>query len=358
MYRLLKIIKKYTGKNSVDTCMKFLTENNIKHLDFVEENLIPLKLYESNYIGGNIDKTNDKDDSVFADVYLNNNNNKYKIRLYKYTDLDDKNYKTINFIKIHSELNENDEFNNADQCAILILDTKIMESNIQSVNNYNDCIGCYYEKNKMYKIGDILIQSMISISIKKGMKKINLHDNSNYQCNKYNIPLIILRTLTYGSPFYTKYGFVPIDHNVSGSYDYHKNELEIYRDNKKLFKTKPSMTSNELISIIYYKKFDKKKDKIMLNYIDNVIIPRLKENNLISEFIKNIVNDSQNKIVNGSNNITYEYFYEPCELLDNIFLQIYLKCGYHKYIEKTFELNLQDPQYIKKFKSNVKLVLT
>ena len=130
--------------------------------------------------------------------------------------------------------------------------------------------------------------------------------------------------------------------------------MEIYRDNKKLFKTKPSMTSNELISIIYYKKFDKKKDKNMLNYIDNVIIPRLKENNLISEFIKNIVNDSQNKIDIDSNNIIYE----SCKLLKNILMEIYLKCGYHKYIEKTFELNLQDPEYIKKFKSNVKIVLT
>lgn len=39
------------------------------------------------------------------------------------------------------------------------------------------------------------------------------------------------------------------------------NELEIYKNNKKIFKLKPTMTKKELCDIIYYKKFDKKKDK-------------------------------------------------------------------------------------------------
>ena len=364
MYELQNIIKKYISKNNVDIIINFFNDNNIKNIKFSNQKTIPLIFHHKNQFGGVISKDDDKqrkDDSVFMDVYLDKN--KYQVRLYKYTEKDDKNFKTINFIKIESKLQEDGEFSNCDYCAVLIIDTKNKESNIQSVSNYKDCIKCYYENNKMYKIGDILIQVMISMSINKKMEKINLHDNSNYKCNGYNLPLIILRTMTHGKPFYAKYGFLPLDHNKTDEKDYKKNELQIYEDNKKLFRTQPKMTKNEMLKIIYYTKFDKNKDKNMLNYINNIVIPRLNENNnIISNFLNDIISDSliyqefiynkNNKSIQKDNNVIY--LSSACELLDNILMVIYLKCGYYKYIEKTFELNLKNDKIIRDYKKKIR----
>ena len=359
MYKLQKIIKKYTSENNIKLVIDFFDKNNIKNLNFHNETIISLNFNQKNLIGG-------KDDSEFIDVYLDKN--KYKIRVYKYTEKDDNNFKTINFIKINSELQEDGNISNGDHCAILIIDTKYKESNIQSVNNYKDCIACYYENNKKYKIGDILIQVMIYISINKGMKKIRLHDNSNYKCNNYDLPLIILRTITHGKPFYSKYGFLPLNHNDDDDKEYKKNELQIYEDNKKLFKTQPKMTKNELLQILHYTKFDKNKDKNLLYYIDNIIYPRLNEkNNIINEFINNVIDDSliyKKRIEKYSKLNKNErpkikdeilYLSSACELLDNILMNIYLKCGYYKYTEKTFELDLENNKLIQDYKKKLKL---
>jgi hypothetical protein len=288
--------------------------------------------------------------------------NKYQVRIYKHTQEDDPDYKTINFIKIKSILEKNGEFNNGDHCAILIIDTKNKIANIQSVNNYKDSIKCYYEKDKTYKIGDILIQVMIYISLNKHMKTINLHDNSNYKCNKFNIPLINLRTITHGKPLYSKFGFYPINHNKENDTYYYKNEFKIYEDNKKIFISNPKMSKKELIDIIFLTKYDKIKDINMLEYINNIIIPRLKEkNNLISDFINNIINDSSQNKTNTSNELENtkkdikKYDYESCKLLKNILMIIYNKCGYYDYIEKTFVLNLENKNTIQHYKNKLKL---
>lgn len=75
----------------------------------------------------------------------------------------------------------------------------------------------------------------------------------------------------------------------------------------------------------------------MLKYIKDIIIPKLKEkNNLISDFLNNIINDSQ-KLPNKDDN---KYYYESFKLLHNMLMILYNKCGYYDYQEKTFELNL------------------
>ena len=93
-------------------------------------------------------------------------------------------------------------------------------------------------------------------------------------------------------------------------------EKEIFKENKKIFKEKPIITKKELIKILNYKKFNKTYDNKILNYINNVIIPRLTENNAVSEFINNIINDKTN---------------EGCSILYNIYMDIYKKIGYSKY---------------------------
>jgi hypothetical protein len=209
------------------------------------------------------------------------------------------------------------------------------------------------------------------MSINKGMKKIKLHDNSNYKCERYNIPLIILRTMTHGKPFYSKYGFLPLNHNNKNENEYKKNEIQIYEDNNNLFKTQPKMTKNELLQIINYTKFDKNKDKYMLYYIYNIIIPRLnEENNIISDFLNNILNDSliykkQIDKYSKSNKIKLSEIKDDilclssaCELLDNILAYIYINCGYYKYTEKTFELNLVNNKFVTDYKKKIKLEMT
>ena len=55
----------------------------------------------------------------------------------KIDEYNDDNLKIINFIKIHSISNKNDEFDEIDHCGILIID-KNNEATIQSINNYNN----------------------------------------------------------------------------------------------------------------------------------------------------------------------------------------------------------------------------
>ncbi len=209
---------------------------------------------------------------------------------------------------------------------------------------------------------------MIYISINKGMGKMRLHDNSNYNCNGHDIPLINLRTMTHGKPYYSKFGFLPLNHNENNDYEYKKDELQIYLDNKQLFNSQPKMTKNELLQLIQYTNFDKNKDKNMIYYINNVVVPRLTEkNNIISEFLNSLIEDflmykkkikeiyKLNKNEQSKIKDKILYLSSSCELLDNILINIYLKCGYYKYTKKTFELNLEDLKLIQDYKKKLKL---
>lgn len=77
------------------------------------------------------------------------------------------------------------------------------------------------------------------------------------------------------------------------------------------------MPKQKLIKMLFYKKFNKKEDKNIFNYINNILIPRLKNDNVIvSKFI--------NKLVNDSNDYS-------CDILHNILYELYRQCGYQKY---------------------------
>lgn len=342
MSRLRTVIKKYLPEKYLFDTIDFFTDNKVDTLYFVIDKIIPLKLNKLFYGGDN----NKNDDSIKLEINLRNN--LFQARVYKYTDKLDNNFKTINFIKINSVTNDNNEFSEADHCGVLILDTDIKESTIQSINNYKECLQCISldkmtnTKNNPYKIDDILTQVMIYMSINKGMKKINLTDNSFLQCFNEKIPLIYSRTITKGRPFYTKYGFLPINHNNKDNYDYYKNELQIYNDNKKLFNDKPTLSKNKFIDLLFFKKFDKKNDIKMLNYINDKLIPRLSNNNLVNDFIDKIINDKLE---------------ESCELLYGIIMNVYYKCGYNRYKYKHFELNLDDKNVISNIKSRIKLII-
>ena len=213
-------------------------------------------------------------------------------------------------------------------------------ADINSISNYEDCIKCF--ENKSIKIGEILIQIMIGLCVYKNVNKIELIDNSYILCGNEKLPLIYLRTITHGKPYYTKFNFVPINHNEKGENDYYKNELEIYNDNKKIYNTNPKINKKKLIKILNYKKFDEIKDKKMIDNI-NEIIKKQKDEISISNFVKELIKEkNKNKII--------------CYLLKNILMNLYNKSGYNEYKYKKFEFIL-DTHYKNIIKTQYKNII-
>ena len=305
--------RKYIPEKHMFDTIEFFKENKINVLHFYSVKTLKLKFNNKILNGGN------NDDSKI--IKINLRNDKYKARIYEY---DDDNLKIINFIKIHSIINDNNEFDENNHCGILIIDNDRKEATIQSINNYTDCIKCINSHEK-FKIGEVLIQIMIGICVNRDIKKLGLTDNSYLECGNEKIPLIYLRTITKGIPYYSKFGFYPINHNKFDKNG--KNELKIYNNNKITFDNNPTISRDRFIKILFYKKFDKNDDKIMLNYINNKLIPLLKDDNIVvSKFINKIVNDHKNE--------------ESCDILHNILFKVYEKCGYEKYKYKYFEMNI------------------
>jgi hypothetical protein len=331
MSRLRLVVQKHIHKNNIFDIIEFFKDNKINTLHFLSCKILPLKLHNNILDGGigddsKIIKTNIRGEQIITKIY----------------EYNDDNLKTINFVKIHSILDNNNEFSEIDHCGVLIYDDKIKEATIQSVNDYKDCLQCVDTRNKKFKIGDILIQIMIAMCIHKEIKKIVLTDNSYLLCQNEKIPLIYLRTMTKGEPFYTKYGFKPINHNdvKSGENDGSKNELKIFNDNIKIFNKNPSFSKEKLLRILSYKNFNKNEDRKMINYITKLIIPRLTvTNNLVKNFLNNIINDKTE---------------ESCDLLHNILRTIYKKCGYIPYKYKHFELNLKNKDFTNAVKNHIK----
>ena len=325
-------IKKYTGEKNIPDIIDFFKEHKInfnsKH--FKSEKILKLKIYNEPLYGGdtlnNIDVNEQKNNAQNIKIKLRNDN--YEARIYEYND---GYFNTINFVKLHSIFNTNiDDFNENDICSVIIIDCE-NNASIQSVSSYTDCIRCF--EDKTFKIGEILIQIMVGICVYKNVNKIQLTDNSYLSCGNEKIPLIYLRTLTNGKPYYTKFNFLPINHNKTNKNEYYENELEIYKDNIEIFNKNPTIKKKKLIKILNYKKFDQIKDKNMIDYIGNVLIPRLTDEKiLISNFVSKLI---KNKI--------------SCELLKNILMEIYNKCGYNTYKYKYFEFILEN-----KYKNIVK----
>ena len=137
--------------------------------------------------------------------------------------------------------------------------------------------------------------------MKNNLKEIHLTDNSYLLCDvNSKIPLIYLRTITRGIPFYSKYEFIPK----------YENDVNVFNDNLITFKSCKTLTKEQFINYFNYRKFNIniEKDKNILKYINDILIPRLDKINLVSTIIKLIINDK---------NI------EGCSLLNNILMRIY-----------------------------------
>jgi len=310
MGRLRTILQKYIPEKQFFDTLEFFKDQKINYLYFIKSKILPLEFVNDNLEGGKR-----------YDLELKINNQKYKVHIDEYSDTDDDNKKIINFIKLGAILNKDDEYKEDDHCGVLILDKINENSTIQSINNYTECLKCL-EGVKPFKVGDILTQIMIIMSMRNNMKKISLTDNSYLMCANSKISLIHLRTMTKGIPYYAKYGFIPT----------YENEYKIFEENKKIFKKKPTLTKEELINLFFFHKFDDHKDKKIIKYISNTLIPRLKKNNLVSEFIDKIIDDKNE---------------EGCTILFHIYMKIYDKIGYDIYKDRYFKLDLTKNKLIK-----------
>ena len=154
-----------------------------------------------------------------------------------------------------------------------------------------------------------------------GIKKISLTDNSFFKCNRNNLQLIYLRTMTRGSPFYSKYLFTPV----------YEDDKKAFNYNKQLFLKNPTISKDIIISMIKKLDLDEKNDnhKHIIKYIKNIFIPSLTDKNLVKDIIKKLIDDSIN-------------LKDICNILYNIYEVIYFHIGYKKYREKAFELYLDD----------------
>ena len=302
MGKFFQILNKHISENNFYDVLDFLKENQINYLNYIKNSKIPLK-YKNNFIGGN-----------FSGKAKFSINSEYITNIDEYYDKDDDTKKYINFIKINAIKDTSGDYETNDHCAILIIDTKRKNASIQSLNNYKDCLQCKIGDSE-FKIGDVLMRIILSICKNEKIEQISLSDMSYFLCNGHKIPLMQLRTLTKGEPYYCKFGFKP-------KYD---EDIEIWKNNKKIFLEKPSITKKELKKILMEREYDENNsyDKKILYHINNIILPKLQDDNIISDVIKMIM-ECKSDI--------------SCHMLNVIYMILYHKICYKEYKNKTFIL--------------------
>lgn len=331
MVRLRNVLKKYIKNDQMFEMIEYFKDNNIQYLYPNKKYCFLLDIKNKNMLGGdeytldlkinkikymvNIDEYSDIIYTQLNEKSMINNKEYKKIDINNIIMNNDHNNKTISFIKFNAIKDERGDYKEDDHCAVLIIDFVKKKSIIQSLNNYTDCVRCLTNKKFFFRTGDILTQIMIIMSIKNKLKYIELTDNSYLLCKNSKISLIHLRTMTKGTPFYSKYGFIPV------------YEKSIYDHNLKNYNKYKTLTKEKIIKYLYFKEFDKNEDIKMLNYIQNILIPRLKPINLVSEFINSIIDD-KSKV--------------SCSLLYNIYMKIYEDIGYYKYERRKFILDLKN----------------
>jgi hypothetical protein len=342
MGRLRDILQKYIKEDQLFDTVEYFKDNDIQYLYPTNKYCFLMKVQKNNpndnllnnniILRGGDEYTLDfKLNKIkyqvnvdeYSDMIYTQSNNKDLLNKdkYKKINIDDvkmkenPNKKTISFIKFNSIKDERGDYKENDHCGVLIIDYLKKTSTIQSLTNYTNCVKCLTNNEIFFKIGDILTQLMIIMSIKNNLKYIFLTDNSYLLCKKSKMQLIHLRTMTHGKPYYLKYGFVPTD----------EIEKKILNDNLINFKKNISLKKEELVGYFNYRNFNTNKDDNMLNYINNILIPRLKKINLVSDIIKSIIDDKTK---------------ESCSLLYNIYMKIYEDIGYVKYEDKEFVLDL------------------
>ena len=184
-------------------------------------------------------------------------------------------------------------------CGMIQIDKNNNNASIMTLDKNSRCVKCK-NPNINYKVGDILIQIMLSLAFNKyNVESVSLTDISTYNCYGTTVNLQMLRTITHGKPYYMKFGFKP---KYEIGKKYYKQNLKIFNENKNLEKETLKLIFICLIFGDTYKLYS----SLLFNFFNNFL-----ENNKNTSFTnlaKNTINEL-NKHINKSA-ITKEKIYE------------------------------------------------
>ena len=212
-----------------------------------------------------------------------------------------------------------------DGCGLILINNETHEANIQSVSDYEDCIICENPPVE-YKVGAVLMQIIIHECKKLKIRKITLEDNSIKKFTGCSIELIYYRTMSQGTPYYSKFGFK-------------SSSLLKVRSNEKNWKEKPQITKNKLIELL--KKNTTKREtnlvelfkKILEKYKDNIIVSDI----LIKLFDKAVRLEKEITIKrDNGENINYVNLY--AKIIYLILKDLYVLTGYELLPDNKFTL--------------------
>jgi hypothetical protein len=213
-------------------------------------------------------------------------------------------------------------------CGLMIIDKIRNEANIQSVSDYSDCIIC--ENNEVkYKVGAIIVQILIYECTKLKNKKLTLEDNSKKNFTGSSIELFYYRTMTQGTPYYTKFGFKSIT-------------PLIITENKINYEKKHKIKKNKLIEILNNNiNNDEKKLVELLKKILNTFNNNELEISNFLIFIFNKAIEKEKQITDKRNNGEHINFINSyAKILNLIIKELFIKYNYKLLPDNKFVLFL------------------
>ncbi len=152
-----------------------------------------------------------------------------------------------------------------------------------------------------------------------GLTKLSLTDNSHLLCGKVNLSLIYLRTMEKGRPFYAKYKFVPK----------YKEDKYVFYNNNEIYNTNPTISKTRLLKFINKINLDEVFASKNIGTYIKTQLEILPDKIIIKDLITKLILDSKN-------------IKDVCILLGKIYMGIYSYANYGIYINKTFELILDN----------------
>jgi hypothetical protein len=227
-----------------------------------------------------------------------------------------------------------------DGCASLIYIVNEDKIIIESITNLTECIKCLDKEHK-YKVGNILMQIILTYSKRKfpNAKYFELSDRSVYNCYGNSIKLSILRTMIYGEPYYCKFGFRPIT----------KENYNIYKKNKNIFNTDPTITLSKLNQYLIDDKIIIKESDLKKHIISDPLSIKSFMKSLMDE--QTYLDEKKNQFENYDRDLTPYEIKELkeinkkreilCSFIYNIYEKLFNYAKYTRYNNNIFYLKIK-----------------
>ncbi len=206
-------IRKFTKLFVNDYYKEILCNDNEYYYDIIMKGLILMK--GGSNINNNFSNNNSNNDPFMFKLLMRKKNNKRETNinlLQKNSGIQIKNDSRILFYEEKDINNENKSVSilflgtKKNRCLIM----KIIDNNayLENLTRERKCI-----KDELFpntKDIEDMITFSIDYCIKKGVKRIFLNDDSEFNCEGYRISLAKWYILLYGNTYYgTKFGFIP-----------------------------------------------------------------------------------------------------------------------------------------------------